>query len=118
MARLARNPLAAKARQYADAKNYDLFELDRRNLYSKVIINGKVFDRGKYEHGLSDRDMSYTVQVESSPEKLVHSVKIADKWLILDTWQEPGRNFTEGKFAFLVQGNDEIALSDFQFVPR
>ena len=104
--------------QYADARNYDLFEMDRRYLYSKVIINGKVFERGKYEHGLSERDMSYTVQVESAPEKLVHSVKIGDKWLLLDTWQEPGRNFTEGKFAFLVQGNDEIGLSDFRFVPR
>lgn len=104
--------------QYVDAKNYDLFEMDRRYLYSKVIINGKVFDRGRYEHGLSDREMSYTLQVESSPEKLVHSIKSGTQWLILDTWQEPGRNFTEGKFAFLVQGNDEIGLADFKFVPR
>ncbi len=104
--------------QYADAKNYDLFEMDRRYLYSKVVINGKVFDRGKYEHGLSDREMSYTLQVESSPEKLVHSIKTGDQWLVLDTWQEPGRNFTEGKFAFLVQGNDEIGLADFKFTPR
>jgi PEGA domain-containing protein len=106
------------AMQYAGAKNYDLFEMDRRYLYSKVIIDGKTFDRGKYEHGLSDREMSYTLQLESSPDKLVHSIKIGDKWLVLDTWQEPGRNFTEGKFAFLVQGNDEIGLSDFKFTPR
>ncbi|MSV35319.1 MAG: PEGA domain-containing protein [Bryobacterales bacterium] len=104
--------------QYTDAKNYDLFEMDRRNLYSKVIINGKVFDRGKYEHGLNDREMSYTLQLEASPEKLIHSIKTGGQWLVLDTWQEPGRNFTEGKFAFLVQGNDEIGLADFKFVPR
>jgi hypothetical protein len=106
------------ALQYADAKNYDLFELDRKSLFSKVIIAGKPYDRGKYDHGLGDREMSYTVQVEASPEKLVHRLQNGANWLVLDTWQEPGRNFTEGKFAFLIQGNEEIGLSDFKFVPR
>jgi hypothetical protein len=106
------------ALQYADARNYDLFELDRKSLFSKVIIAGKVYERGKYDHGLGDKEMSYTVQVEASPEKLVHRLQNGDNWLVLDTWQEPGRNFTEGKFAFLIQGNDEIGLSDFKFVPR
>lgn len=104
--------------QYADARNYDLFELDRKSLFSKVIIAGKVYERGKYDHGLSDKEMSYTVQVEASPEKLVHRLRNGDNWLVLDTWQEPGRNFTEGKFAFLIQGSDEIGLSDFKFAPR
>ena len=106
------------ALQYADAKNYDLFELDRKTLSSKVIIAGKVYERGKYDHGLADKEMSYTVQVEAAPEKLVHRLQNGDNWLVLDTWQEPGRNFTEGKFAFLIQGSDEIGLSDFKFTPR
>ena len=33
--------------QYVDAKNYDLFELDRKVLSSKVIEGGKTYDRGK-----------------------------------------------------------------------
>jgi len=104
--------------QYMDSKNYDLFELDRKTLSSKVIIAGKVYERGKYEHGLSDKEMSYTVQVDVSPEKLQHRLQDGANWLILDTWSEPGRNFTEGKFAFLIQGSDEIGLADFKFVPR
>jgi len=104
--------------QYMDSKNYDLFELDRKTLSSKVIIAGKVYERGKYEHGLSDKEMSYTVQVDVSPEKLQHRLQDGGNWLILDTWSEPGRNFTEGKFAFLIQGSDEIGLADFKFVPR
>jgi hypothetical protein len=104
--------------QYADAKNYDLFELDRKALASKVIEGGKTYDRGKFEHGLNDKEMSYTVQVDVSPGQLVHRIQNGDNWLVLDTWKEPGRKFNEGKFAFLVQGADEIGLSDFKFVPR
>ncbi len=104
--------------QYADAKNYDLFELDRKALASKVIEGGKTYDRGKFEHGLTDKEMSYTVQVDVSPGQLVHRIQNGDNWLVLDTWKEPGRKFNEGKFAFLVQGGDEIGLSDFKFVPR
>lgn len=104
--------------QYKDAKNYDLFELDRKTLTSKVIIAGKTYERGKYEHGLNDKEMSYTVQVEISGDKLVHRLQDGANWLVLDTWNEPGRNFTDGKFAFLIQGNDEIGLTDFKFVPK
>jgi hypothetical protein len=104
--------------QYADAKNYDLFELDRKALASKVIEGGKTYDRGKFEHGLNDKEMSYTVQVDVSPGQLVHRIQSGENWLVLDTWKEPGRKFTEGKFVFLVQGGDEIGLSDFKFVPR
>ncbi len=104
--------------QYVDAKNYDLFELDRKALASKVIEGGKTYDRGKFEHGLNDKEMSYTVQVDVSPGQLVHRIQNGENWLVLDTWKEPGRKFNEGKFAFLVQGGDEIGLSDFKFVPR
>jgi hypothetical protein len=104
--------------QYVDAKNYNLFELDRKTLSSKVIEGGKVYDRGKFDHGLNDKDMSYTVQVDVSPGQLVHRLRNGENWLILDTWKEPGRKFNEGKFVFLTQGSDQIGLSDFQFVPR
>ena len=106
------------AMQYKDAKNYDLFELDKKYLWSKVIIAGKTFEREKHEHGLSGKDKSYTIQIEASPERLVHRLKSGENWLVLDTWVEPGRDFTQGKFGFLVQGADEIGLSDFKFTPK
>ena len=106
------------ALQYVDAKNYDLFELDRKNLWSKVIIDGKIFERGKYEHNLSDKDRLYTLQIEVAPEHLTHRVMSGGAWMPLDTWAETGRDFTQGKFGFLVQGSDEIGITDFQFVPK
>jgi hypothetical protein len=106
------------ALQYVDGRNYDLFELDRNNLSSKVIEAGETYDRGKFEHGLNNKDMAFTVQIEVAPGLLVHRLQNGDNWLVLDTWKEPGRNFAQGKFAFLVQGNDEIGISDFKFTPR
>jgi hypothetical protein len=37
---------------------------------------------------------------------------------VLDTFVEEDRDFTQGKFGFLIQGNDEIAISDFKFMPK
>jgi len=42
---------------------------------------------------------------------------VGDQWKVLDTFVEQGRDFTQGKFGFLIQGNDEIAISDFKFLP-
>lgn len=104
--------------QYIDGKNYDLFELDKKYLYSKVIEAGKTYERDKHEHGLGDKEKSYTMQIEVAPGRLVHRIQNGDNWLVLDTWNEPGRDFTKGKFGFLVQGSDEIGISDFKFTPK
>lgn len=106
------------ALQYIDGRNYDLFELDKKYLYSKVIEAGKTYERDKHEHGLGDKEKSYTVQIEVAPGRLIHRLRNGDNWLVLDTWNEPGRDFTKGKFGFLVQGSDEIGLSDFKFTAK
>ncbi len=106
------------ALQYLDGKNYDLFELDKKYLYSKVIEAGKTYERDKHEHGLGEKEKSYTIQIESTPGRLIHRLRNGDNWLVLDTWSEPGRDFTKGKFGFLVQGSDEIGLSDFKFTAK
>jgi hypothetical protein len=43
---------------------------------------------------------------------------VGDGWKVLDTFDDAGRDFTQGKFGFLIQGNDEIAVSDFKFLPK
>jgi hypothetical protein len=51
-------------------------------------------------------------------DRLVQKVRAGNDWKTLDTFAEPGRDYTQGKFGFLVQGNDEIAITDFKFQPR
>jgi len=103
--------------QYLDSKNYLLFELDRKTFWAEVIEKGKKLERQKTPHQLENQK-SFTIQIEVTPDHVVHKLKTGDQWLTLDSFAEPGRNFTAGKFGFLIQGADEIGISDFTFVPK
>ena len=82
-----------------------------------MVEKGKRLERVKAPHNLGNQK-SFTIQVEVTPDLLVQRVRIGNEWKVLDTFTEPGRDFTQGKFGFLIQGNDEIAISDFKFQPK
>lgn len=104
--------------QWVDARNYLLFELDKKNFWAEVVENGKKFERAKTQHDL-EKQKAFTVQIELTPEHVVHKIKnLSGDWITVDSFAEPGRNFTNGKFGFLIQGNDEIGISDFVFQPK
>jgi hypothetical protein len=103
--------------QYLDSKNYLLYEMDRKNFWAGVIEKGKRLERVKAPHNLGNQK-AFTIQIEVTPDRLVQKVRVGDEWKVLDTFVEPGRDFTQGKFGFLIQGNDEIAISDFKFLPK
>jgi len=102
---------------YVDPKNYGLFEIDKKTFWAKEVTNGKSKDREKTQHGV-DNEKSFTIQVDVSPDHVVHRIKNGDNWLTLDSWTEPGRIFSDGKFGFYIPGNDEIGISDFKFQPK
>ena len=103
--------------QYLDARNYLLFELDRKNFWAEVMEKGKKYERAKTQHDL-EKQKAFTVQIDASAERLVHKINNGSEWIVLDSFAEPGRDFTQGKFGFLIQGNDEIGLADFKFTPK
>jgi murein DD-endopeptidase MepM/ murein hydrolase activator NlpD len=103
--------------QYLDSKNYLLSEMDRKNFWAGVIGKGQRFERVKAPHNLGNQK-AFTIQIEVTPDRLVQKVRVGNEWKVLDTFVEPGRDFTQGKFGFLIQGNDEIAISDFKFLPQ
>ena len=102
---------------YVDPKNYGLFEIDKKTFWAKEVTNGKSKDREKTQHGLENAK-SFTIQVDVTPDHVVHRIKNGDTWLTLDSWTEPGRIFSDGKFGFYIPGNDEIGISDFKFQPK
>ena len=85
--------------------------------WAGVIEKGKRFERVKEPHNLGNQK-AFTIQIEVAPDRLVQKLRVGDEWKVLDTFVEPGRDFTQGKFGFLIQGNDEIAISDFKFLPK
>jgi len=103
--------------QYLDSRNYLLYEMDRNNFWAGVIAKGERLERVKASQNLGNQK-AFTFQIEVTPDRLVHKVRVGDEWKVLDTFAEPGRDFTQGKFGFLIQGSDEIAVSDFKFLPK
>jgi hypothetical protein len=103
--------------QYVDAKNYLLYELDRKNFWAGVVEKGKRLERVKAPHNLGNQK-AFAIQIEVTADRLVQRARVGDEWKVLDTFAEPGRDFTQGKFGFLIQGSDEIAISDFKFLPK
>jgi pimeloyl-ACP methyl ester carboxylesterase len=102
---------------YHDSKNYALFELNNQNFWAKDVSNGKSTDHAKTQLNLNTVKM-FTVQVEVKPQQIVHTILIDGKWVSMNSWTDNDRNFTDGKFGFLVQGSDEISISDFKFTPQ
>ncbi len=103
--------------QYLDANIYLLYEIDRKNFWAGVVAKGKRYERVKTPHNLGNQK-AFTIQIEVTPDRAVQEVRVGNEWKVLDSFAETGRDFTQGKFGFLVQGNDEIAISDFKFLPR
>jgi hypothetical protein len=106
------------ALNYKDAKNYSFYEMDNKNFWAKVMTNGKPFERTHTQLKDLEKQKSFTIQIDVTPEHVVHKMFTGGDWVNLDSWAETGRNFSEGKFGFLLQGNEEISLSDFKFTPK
>jgi hypothetical protein len=104
--------------EYLDNKNYALYEMDNKNFWAKVVTKGKTLERTHLQLKDLEKQKSFTIQIDVTPEHTVHKMFAGGEWVNLDSWAETGRNFSEGKFGFLIQGNDEIGLLDFKFQPK
>jgi hypothetical protein len=102
---------------YQDSKNYVLSELDENNLTIRDVVNGKTSERAKVKHNVDSKDKAWAIELEISANHLIQRIQKNQQWVTLDDWNNPEHKFADGKFGFLVQGNDEIGVSDFKFVP-
>jgi hypothetical protein len=104
---------------YHDDRNYVLFHLDKNDFRRIQLINGKRTELVKKPHGLSMVDsLSATVQVEVAPGSIVNRVRNGDQWVVLDSWSAPERNFVQGRFGIVINGKDEVHLSNFSFTAK
>ncbi len=73
---------------YVDAKNYGLFEIDKKTFWAKEVTNGKTKDRDKNPHG-QENQKTFTIQVDVTPDHVVHRIKNGETWFTLDSWTSP-----------------------------
>jgi serine/threonine protein kinase len=95
-----------------DANNYILFQMDDNNFYRTVIHNGQKGDEVKIPHK-NEKKTFRTILIRVGPSEIVHQIRQGDSWVVLDRFSPPGSNLSLGKFGFLIQGNDQVALANF-----
>jgi hypothetical protein len=98
---------------YKDDKNYDLFQLDDKNLVRTRFANGKKGDSTRIPHSIKTKDY-VSVMITVTPGAVVHSFLVQQKWQEVDKWETPGGGL-QGKFGFRVPGKDQLGVSDFRF---
>ncbi len=104
---------------YRDERNYVLFRLDKSEFRRIQSVNGKRTEMVKKPHGLNIGDyLMAAVQMEVTQGAIVNRARKGEQWVVLDTWSQPGANFTQGRFAIRIEGRDEIRLSGFSFYPK
>jgi hypothetical protein len=69
------------------------------------------------QHGL-DHGEFINVGIVVSPNKIEHRVQQGGPWRTIDTCEQPGREFTRGRFGFRIPGRDEVGLGHFDFTPQ
>jgi hypothetical protein len=98
---------------FTDTRNHLLFEMDDKNLWVKDVVNGRQSEKSKTEHKQGAK--VWTVQIDVNPNRVSHKMFIKGQWYNLDEYEQAGRDLSDGKFGFLVQGDDEIGVSNFTF---
>jgi hypothetical protein len=103
---------------YVDNRNFAEFEIDKNNFVCRVVQDGKSAERTRTSLKDIDKQKEFTVQIDVTPEHIVHRLRSGSAWFPLDAWSEPGIRFSDGKFGFFLPGNDEIELTNFKFQPK
>jgi len=101
---------------YTDARNHVLYQLDKKSLIRRDVVNGKS-SQFQFAHDLEKQD-SYTIQIDVSAGSVKTSLHNGSRWVEMDTFTSAGRNLTQGKFGLFIPSNDQFGLSNFRYNPR
>lgn len=103
---------------FRDQRNFSLFQMEKKTFYRKDVVNGKTIDLAKVVEPRVASESEYAFQVEITATSVIHRIQRGGNWETLDTWNEPGRNFTAGRFGFRIDGGNQVGLANFVFRPR
>ena len=102
---------------FSDDHNYLLFQMDENYFYRRQVVNGKVVQEVEIPVK-SDKKRFRTFQITVAPDHITHQIQQGNSWVQLDAYSLPGVNLAAGKFGLLIQGGDEVALSNFRYYPN
>ncbi len=95
-----------------DGEGYSQFELDKKKFQARGPDGARSKDRLRG----GDDENTYTVQIDITPTRIIHRMKIAGSWITVDS--QPAKDIADGRFGFVIPASDEVAISGLQFTPR
>ena len=100
---------------YQDSENYILFTLDGKHATVREMKNGKSSELNRVNFNANSGQW-VQVRLTVNPASVDTSVKTpGGDWTDLGVVSTPGRDYTKDKVGFYIPGNDEVAVSDFNF---
>ena len=102
---------------YIDQQNYLLFEIDSKTFSRKEVVDGQTKELSRAPSGIGKSEYC-SVRIDVTPGSIVHQVYDGQRLVPVDIWKDPARDFSRGKFGFLIPGNQTVSISDFGFSPQ
>jgi hypothetical protein len=98
---------------YADASNYELYELDGQRLYWRRFAGGQPGAEKQAPHGVRIQNDTYRLVLDIGTGQGPGKIFDGTTWKPLPALAEPG----EGRFGFYLPNEEEMWLIDFSFNP-
>lgn len=100
-----------------DDSNYILYQMDDKSFQRISVLNGKRSLETKSRQGMGKSRLC-TLRIEIKPNSIVQQLFVNGAWTALDTRSDPRRNVGDGKFGFVVDSDEVVALANFSFQPQ
>ena len=102
---------------YTDPNNYLLFEIDSRTFARKQVVGGqtKQLSTSPSEIGKSEY---CSVRIDVTRGSVVHQIFNGKQLVPVDTWKDSARDFSRGKFGFVIAPKQKMGISNFSFSPQ
>jgi hypothetical protein len=102
---------------YVDAQNYDLFELDGKNISWKRFRDGRASAGKQAPHGVKIQEETYRLTLEVGASRFVGMIFDGKGWKPLPELDDDSPDSSQGRFGFFLPNNEEMWLADFAFNP-
>ena len=107
----------AWALNYTDQDNYLLFEIDSKAFSRKEVVGGQTRELYRSPSGIGKSEYC-SVRIDVTAGSIIHQIYDGQRLVPFDTWKDSTRDFSRGKFGFVIPGNQTVSISNFGFSPQ
>ena len=104
--------------RYVDARNYDLYQIDKERLSWRRVVNGKPGPEKKALHRVAIKEETYRLELEISPGEFSGKIYDGQSWKALPRLDDEVPHPLDSRFGLFLPGNEEMWVNGVEFKPR